>query len=219
MDEPEKTESDKPTQNSDKPAPGSASEQGSTEQPIPYLPVPHPGPKSPLESHIEKNQYAAEKHEEAMKKVMGKDYKPMPTREISSIIQLHEQAAWEITRSHDEGVLRGRTFVDYADLLLRILKYREEQETTSLLAEAHARNILANTEEVKAFIRATCDIINTQIQDEAVRKAIIDGVIKLYEEFHAYQRASTEHHKAEYPSEAHRFELPPPQSGGNTSGM
>jgi hypothetical protein len=167
----------------------------------------HPGSQTATERFLEKYPEIAALHHETMLKVHGPDYKPLNIVDISTIETVHEYAAYELSRSADENVLRGNTFVKYMHAMLEILAFRLNADNSMRIAEGYADAIRNNKDEVDAFYQSVCVVIVQKISDENARKEFIEGIKKLYDEYYTKQQAAIEQLKLEYPLASEKFKF------------
>lgn len=184
--------------------------------PSPFIVPKHPGLKSPLERFLEKNPVLAKEYEEMMKKVQGPDYQPITASEISTIDHLHESASFELTRSQQQGVYRGKTFVDYNKVMAEILALKLAADNQIKIANAYVEAIKSNKDEADTFYRAICAVIVKRITDEKERKEFIDSIKRVYNEYYAQQQTVVEQIKLEYPLVAKELKLSPPATDGES---
>ena len=182
----------------------------------PFIPTTHRGFKSIFESFLEDHPLAAKQHHETMLKVHGPDYQPLKENDISKMEDVYEYACFEITRTQREGVLRGKTFVDYMNLLCKIFAVRTQVENSKLLAKAYAESIKSDKKETNAFYEIICELIILKVSDLNEQKEFITELKRLYDEYEKQQQEKIQRLTIEYPTLADELELPPTDIDGGT---
>lgn len=178
----------------------------------PFTPINHRGAKSVFESFLEDHPLAAKQHHETMLKIHGPDYQPLGENDISTMEDVYEYACFEITRTQREGVLRGRTFVDYINLLCKIFAIRTQVENSKLLAKAYAESIKSDKKETNAFYELICELIIQKVSDLNEQKTFITELKRLYDEYEKQQQEKIQRLTIEYPTLADELKLPSPDT-------
>ena len=179
-----------------------ADEQGKTDRPEgqhggPRTPSPFTVPKkggarTVYEAYLDKNPQLKKRYLETLAKLDGPNPEPYNESDIANVDDLMEYTIFELTRSKNEGLLRGKTFTDYNRAMREVLELKVRIDNSMRIASAYAKAVEHNKEEVDAFYKGVCEVITQRITDEENRKQFIESVKKLYDEYYIQQKLIAE---------------------------
>lgn len=178
----------------------------------PFTVAKRPGRKTIYEKFLDKNPYLKKQYFTTLEKINGPDYGMYNESDIATIDDLLEYTIFELTRTKNEGTLRGRTFTDYNKAMREVMELKVAIDNSIKIADAYAEAIRNNKEEVDAFYKAICAVIVQKITDEPARKQFIEALKKLYEEYYIQQKLITEQPRPKNPEESREQDIQPQKS-------
>ena len=145
---------------------------------------PNAGRKSMLSKYLEKNP--------ALRLQMAKaaalpDSAELDYTDIETVDDLIEYACFELTRSKNEGLLRGKTFCEYAKAFASLFEMKKKllhMERETCAVEETARR---NREEIAAFVTVVFEAFTAVIEDSILRQKLSEKIKTLYEQYYPEQ--------------------------------
>jgi len=111
--------------------------------------------------------------------------------DIDSIDRLIEYACFELTRSKNENLLRGKTFCEYEKAFTHLLEMREKLIAMQRESDMKEKLALRNRDESTTFIKIVFEAIAGSVEDLALRKKLSDKVQELYDKYYPEQPAES----------------------------
>ncbi len=150
------------------------------------------GRKSLLEIYLDKNPTLREL---ILKTQKAPDSAISEYADIQTVDDLIEYACFELTRSKNENLLRGKTFCEYEKAFTHLFEVKEKLIEMQKDAAVQEKVALRNREEVGAFMKITLEAVASVIEDLPTRKKISDKIQELYDGYYpAHPQAGTNSH-------------------------
>lgn len=108
--------------------------------------------------------------------------------DIATIEDLIEYACFELTRSKNEDLLRGRTFVEYAKAFTQLFEAKERIRQMKDEWELKRAKALSDRTEVEAFMSIIYAAITSRVPDISIRKALSDEIQSLYDKHYPEEK-------------------------------
>lgn len=115
--------------------------------------------------------------------------------DIANIEDLIEYACFELTRSKNENLLRGKTFTEYAKAFTSL--YETKTRLELLKSEWELRKSIAERDrkESEMFMGVVLEAISKRIDDIAIKKALSEEIQRLYDLRYSDEREKPEPRK------------------------
>lgn len=104
--------------------------------------------------------------------------------DIKNIDDLIEYAGFELTRSKNENLLRGKTFCEYEKAFTHLFEMKAKLEVLQKDAEVRQLVERRNRDEVTAFMKIVFEAITDSVEDLPLRKKISDKIQELYDRYY-----------------------------------
>lgn len=128
--------------------------------------------------------------------------------DIAGIEDLIEYACFELTRSKNENLLRGKTFTEYAKAFTSLYETKAKLELLKKEWELRQAMEARDRQEIETFISVVLEAISKRIDDINIRKALSEEIQKIYDLRYSDGRDKSEPEQGSDPKL-----LPPPPSG------
>lgn len=120
------------------------------------------------------------------------DAQALEFTDIASIEDLIEYACFELTRSKNENLLRGRTFTEYARAFTGLFEAKDKLRIAREEWDMKKQLALRDRTEIDAFMKIIYEAIANKIDDISLKKAISDEIQRLYDVHHPNERPDTD---------------------------
>lgn len=144
------------------------------------------GRKSLLQKYLDKNPKL---REIMLKTVDQPDSAELEYSDIETVDELIEYACFELTRSKNENLLRGKTFCEYEKAFTHLFEVRAKLATMAQEALVKEELMRRDRTEADAFIKIVLESVASVIEDLTTRKKLSDTIQELYDRYYPEQPA------------------------------
>lgn len=137
------------------------------------------GPKTVTEKFLDKNPELKKMFVEGR----AKDGKPeLPNgSDIAGLNDILEYLYYELTRTKDENLLRGKTLTEYGKLFETLCRLKVDIDKETAEIDAKCKKIINDRAEVETFMKIIYESLNDVIKDIPTKKELIEKIQKLYD--------------------------------------
>jgi hypothetical protein len=172
------------------------------------------GTKTIYEKFLDKNPQLKANYYASLAKATDPNSEPYNESDIATVDDLLEYTIFELTRTKNEGCLRGKTFTDYNKAMQEVMALKVAIDNSTKITAAYQEAIRNNKEEVDAFYMAICEVVVQKIKDDTERKEFIESLKKLYDEYYIQQKLIAEQLRLQPPEKPGEQKAQPSEPSG-----